>query len=133
MSIRDRFSSHKAILADFSLLDPERFQHSNSSKGLPPDAFQNVAHNYGVDDRKLKEEYISFVETYPKLRKPENDRRLKETPPSTASSNDDINRENFITVLNVLSNVNQLKTVYKTLVTLPIGSTKCERTFSKLN
>ena len=24
MSIRDRFSSHKAILADFALLDPER-------------------------------------------------------------------------------------------------------------
>jgi hypothetical protein len=34
MSIRDRFSSHKAILADFSLLDPERFQDINSSKSL---------------------------------------------------------------------------------------------------
>jgi hypothetical protein len=43
MSIRDRFSSHKAILADFSLLDPERFQDINSSKSLPPDVFQNIA------------------------------------------------------------------------------------------
>ena len=138
MSIRDRFSSHKAILADFSVLDPERFQDINSRNSLPQDAFQNVARNYGFDDRKLKEEYISFVETYPKLRRPENDRRPKETPPSTASSNDDINRENFITVLKVLSKFNlqsafpELYTVYKTLVTLPIGSTKCERTFSKL-
>ena len=43
MSIRDRFSSHKAILANFALLDPERFQDINSSNSLPPDAFENVA------------------------------------------------------------------------------------------
>ena len=40
MSIRDRFSSHKAILADFALLDPERFQDMNSSNSLPPDALK---------------------------------------------------------------------------------------------
>jgi hypothetical protein len=96
MSIRDRFSSHKAILADFSVLYPERFQDISSRNSLPQDAFQNVARNYGFDDRKLKEEYISFVETYPKLRRPENDRRPKETPPSTTSSNDDINRETLL-------------------------------------
>ena len=47
MSIRDRFSSHKAILADFALLDPQRFQDINSSNSLPPDAFENIARNYG--------------------------------------------------------------------------------------
>ena len=51
---------------------------------------------------------------------------------------DDINRENFIAVLKVLSMFNlqsafpELYIVYKILMTLPIGSTKCERTFSKL-
>ena len=61
MSIRGRFSSHKAILVDFALLDPERFQDINSSNSLPPDAFENVARNYGFDEGKLKAEYISFI------------------------------------------------------------------------
>ena len=113
MSIRDRFSSHKAILADF----------------------ENVARSYGFDEGKLKAEYISFIEIYPKLRKPKDDRPFNETSPGPS---DDINRENFIAVLKVLSTFNlqsafpELYTVYKILVTLPIGSTKCERTFSKL-
>ena len=135
MSIRDRFSSHKAILADFALLDPERFQDINSSNSLPPDAFENVARNYGFDEGKLKVEYILFIEIYPKLRKPKDDRPFNETSPGPS---DDINRENFIVVLKVLSTFNlqsafpELYTVFKILVTLPIGSIKCERTFSKL-
>lgn len=99
MSIRDRFSSHKAILADFALLDPERFRDINSSNSLPPDAFENVARNYGFDEGKLKAEYISFIETYPKLRKLKDDRPFNETSPGRS---DDINRENFIAVLKVL-------------------------------
>ena len=138
MSIRDCFSSHKAILADFALLDPERFQDINSSNSLPPDAFENVVPNYGFDEGKLKAEYIAFIEIYPKLRKPKDDRPFNETSPGPG---DDINRENFIAVFclcKVLSTFNlqsafpELYTVYKILVTLPIGSTKCERTFSKL-
>ena len=89
MSIRDRFSSRKAILADFALLDPERFQDINSSTSLPPHAFKNVAHIYGFDEGKLKAEYISFVETYPKLRKPKDDRPFNETSPGPS---DDIYR-----------------------------------------
>ena len=132
MSIRDRFSSHKAILADFALLDPERFPDINSSNSFPQDAF---ARNYGFDEGKLKAEYISFTEIYPKLRKPKDDRPFSETSPGPS---DDINRENFIAVLKVLSTFNlqsaftELYTVCKILVTLPNGSTKCERTFSKL-
>ena len=132
MSIRDRFSSHKAILADFALLDPERFQDINSSNSFPQDAF---ARNYGFDEGKLKAEYISFIEIYPKLRKPKDDRPFSDTSPGPS---DDVNRENFIAVLKVLSTFNlqsafpELYTVYKILVTLSIGSTKCERTFSKL-
>ena len=135
MSIRDRFSSHKATLADFALLDPERFQDVNSSNSLPREAFENVARNYDFDEGKLKAEYISSTEIYPMLRKPKDDRPYSETSPG---SSDDINRENFIAVLNVLSTFNlqsafpELYTVYKILVTLPIGSTKCENTFSKL-
>ena len=51
---------------------------------------------------------------------------------------DDINWENFIAGLKVLSTFNpqsaflELYTVYKILVTLPIGSTKCERTLNLL-
>ena len=56
MSISDRFSSHKAILADFAQLDPERFQDINSSNSLPPDAFENVARNYDFNEGKLKAE-----------------------------------------------------------------------------
>ena len=135
MPIRDRFSSHKAILADFALLDPERFQDINSSNSLPPDAFENVARNYGFDERKLKVEHIPSIEIYPKLWKPKDDRPFNKTSPGPS---DDINWENFIAVLKVLSTFNlqsafpELYTVYKILVTLPIGSTKCERTFSKL-
>ena len=135
MSMRDRFSSQKAILADSALLDPERFQDINSSNSLPPDAFENVARNYGFDEGKLQAEYISFIEIYPKLREPKDDRPFNETSPGPS---DDINRENFIALLKVQSTFNvqsafpELYTVYKILVTLPIGSTKCERTFSKL-
>ena len=143
MSIRDRFSSHKAILADFALPDPERFQDINSSNSLPPDAFENVARNYGFDEGKLKAEYISFIEIYPKLRKPKDDLSFNVTSPgpfnvTSLGPSDDINWENFIAVLKVLSTFNlqsafpELYTVYKILVTLLIGSTKCERTFSKL-
>ena len=143
MSIRDRFSSHKAILADFALPGRERLQDINSSNSLPPDAFENVARNYGFDEGKLKAEYISFIEIYPKLRKPKDDRSFNVTSPdpfnvTSLGPSDDINRENFIAVLKVLSTFNlqsafpELYTEYKILVTLPIGSTKCERTFSKL-
>ena len=96
MSIRDSFLSHKAIPADFALLDPERFQDINSSNSLPPDAFENVARNYGFDEGKLKAEYISFTEIYSKLRKPKDDRPFNETSPGPS---DEINRENFIAVL----------------------------------
>lgn len=135
-SIRERFSSHKAILADFSLLDPERFQDINTSKLLPQDSFQNVAQNYGFDDTKLREEYMSFIQIYPKLKESEPCRCPPNENPQ--GGNHDLNRENYITVLKVLSTFNlqsafpELYTVYKTLVTLPIGSTKCERAFSKL-
>ena len=98
MSMRDRFSSQKTILADSALLDPERFQDINSSNNLPPDAFENVARNYGFDEGKLKAEYISFIEIYPKLRKPKDDRPFNETSPGPS---DDINRENFIALLKV--------------------------------
>ena len=91
--------------------------------------------NYGFDEGKLKVEYISFIGIYPKLRKPKDDRLFNETSPGPS---DDINRENFIALLKVQSTFNQqsafpeLYIVYKILVTLPIGSTKCERAFSKL-
>ena len=41
-SIRRRFTTHKEILADFALLDPERFADI-SSEDLPPNSFKNVA------------------------------------------------------------------------------------------
>ena len=70
--------------------------------------------NYGFDEGKLKAEYISFIEIYPKLRKPKDDRPFNETSPGPS---DDINRENFIAVLKVLStlvplsvNLNLLRT-----------------------
>ena len=117
------------ILRDSKILTPARVYHQ---------MFFKILHSYGFDDRKLKEEYNLVRRDLPKAQETGNDRRPKETPPSTASSNDDINRENFITVLKVLSKFNlqsafpELYTVYKSLLTLPIGSTKCERTFSKL-
>ena len=131
MSIRDRFSSHKAILADLIL--------SGSKISTPATVYHQMLlkmlHVCGFDEGKLKAEYISFIEIYPKLRKPKDDRPFNETSPGPS---DYINRENFIAVLKVLSTFNlqsafpELYTVYKILVTLPIGSTKCERTFSKL-
>ena len=119
-------------LSDFSLLDPERFEDANTRSMLPADAFQSMARNYGVDEAKLRGEYFLFVATYPKLK--------EKDPPKDLSpgSNTDVNQENYITVLKVLSKFNlqsafpQLYRLYKILVTLPIGSTKCERTFSKL-
>ena len=48
------------------------------------------------DEGKLKAEYISFIEIYPKLKKPKDDRPFNETSPGPS---DDINRENFIAVL----------------------------------
>jgi len=134
-SINERFSSHKAILADFALLDPECFKDHRSSNTLPSNAFKNVAQNYGQDSNKLKEEYASFVEIYPNLKESSQLSLLSE---SNASGNSDLNRENFLTALKLLAKYNlksaypNLFCLYKILVTLPIGSTKCERTFSKL-
>ena len=56
-----------------------------------------------MHEGKLKAEYISFIEIYPKLRKPKDDRSFNETSPGPS---DDINRENFIAVLKVLSTFN---------------------------
>ena len=91
----------------------------NSSNSLPPDAFENVARNYGFDEGKLKAEYISFIAIYPKLRKPKDDRPFNETSPGPS---DDMNRENFIAVLKVLSTFN-LQSAFPELYIQDTGDT----------
>ena len=131
-AIRTRFSSHKAILRDFAWLDPERFQEVIDSYVLPEDAFENAGKNYGLDVTALRDEYSSFIRVYRKIKgeKPLNNQIIER--------NKDLARENFITALKFIkmyeiqSAYPELHTLYRILVTLPIGSTKCERTFSKL-
>ena len=132
-SIRRRFTSHKAILQDVALLDPERFHEALESRCLPPEAFQNVAKNYGLEARTLAEEYLSFIDNYSRFKEVNGICQAeKET------TNKDVDRESFLTVVKAINRFNvqsaypNLYTLYKIIATLPIGSTKCERTFSKL-
>lgn len=133
-SIRRRFTTHKEILADFALLDPERFADIRSIGDLPSNSFNNVAKNYNLDEWKLRAEYKSFRESYRKIKKGAS----KTQKDLTTLENADMNRESFVTVLQLISKYNlqtaypSLYSLYKILVTLPIGSTKCERSFSKL-
>ncbi len=131
--MRRRFTSHKAILQDFALLDPERFHEALESRCLPPEAFQNVAKNYGLEARTLAEEYLSFIDNYSRFKEVnEMCQGEKET------TNKDVDRESFLTVVKAIKRFNvqsaypNLYTLYKIIATLPIGSTKCEQTFSKL-
>ena len=59
--------SHKEILADFALLDPERFADIRNID-LPLNSFNNVAKNYSFDEWKLRAEYKSFIESYRKIK-----------------------------------------------------------------
>ena len=133
LSIRRRFTAHKEILADFALLDPERFADVRNTD-LLLNSFSNVAKNYSFDEWKLRAEYKSFIESYRKIKEVASKTQIKEL----CLENADINRENFVTVLQLIAKYNlqtaypNLYSLYKILVTLPIGSTKCERSFLKL-
>ena len=132
-SIRKPFTSHKEILADFAKLDPERFADMRNID-LPLNSFNKVAKNYSLDEWKLRAEYKSFIESYRKIKEAASKTQIKDL----CLENADIKRENFVTVLQLISKYNlqtaypNLYNLYKMLVTLPIGSTKCERSFSRL-
>eukprot|EP00794_Sanderia_malayensis_P000997 gene997-313_t len=134
-SIRRRFTTHKEILADFALLEPEKFADISGTGDLPSDSFTNVAKNYSLDELKLRAEYKSFIESYKKIKETASGMPREN---STCSENADIKRESFITVLQLVAKYSlqtahpHLYGLYRILVTLPIGSTKCERAFSKL-
>ena len=121
-SIRKHFTSHKEILADFALLDPERFADI-STGDLPPNSFRNVAKNHGLDEWKLRAEYKSFIESYRKI-KGAASRAI--TNDLTCSENANTKRDNFVTVLQLISKYNlqtayqHLYGLYKILVTLPV-------------
>ena len=66
-SIRRRFTPHKEILADFALLDPERFADVRNID-LPLNSFNSVAKNYSFNEWKLRAEYKSFIESYRKIK-----------------------------------------------------------------
>eukprot|EP00794_Sanderia_malayensis_P013143 gene13143-14494_t len=134
-SIRRRFTTHKEILADFALLDPEKFADISGTGDLPSDSFTDVAKNYTLDELKLRAEYKSFTESYKKTKETASGMPREN---STCSENADIKRESFITVLHFIVKYSlqtaypNLYGLYRILVALPIGSTKCEREFSKL-
>ena len=94
-------------MADFALLDPERFADV-STRDLPPNSFKNIAKNYGLDEWKLRAEYKSFIESYRKIKGAASRAITKDL---TCSENADIKRENFVTVLQLFSKYN-LQTKY---------------------
>ena len=75
-----------------------------------------------------------FIESYRKIKEAASKTQFKDLCLEKA----DIKRENFVTVLQLISKYNlqtaypNLYNLYKILVALPIGSTKCERSFSRL-
>ena len=62
-SMNRRLTSHKAILTDFALLNPECFQKT-IGRQLCAASFKKVAKNYGLDCEKLRDEYSSFVNNH---------------------------------------------------------------------
>ena len=87
----------------------------------------------GFEARTLAEEYLSFIGNYSCF-KEKNEMCQAEKEPTKK----DVDRESFLTVAKAINRFNlqsaypNLHTLYKIIATLPIGSTKCERTFSKL-
>ena len=100
---------------------------------LPLNSFNNVAKNYSLDEWKLRTKYKSFIESYRKIKETASKMQI-----NLCLENADINRDNFVSVLQLISNYNlqtacwNLYSLYKLLVTLPIVSMKCERSFWKL-
>ena len=130
-SMNRRFTSRKAILTDFDLLNLECFQKTNEKQLC---ALKKVAKNYRLEDEKLRDEYSSFFNNYRKLRKA----REESNPQPAAGESFDIKRDNFHSVLQLMIKYNPqsalpgLFLLYKILISLPIGSTNCERASSKL-
>lgn len=135
-AIQRRFTSHKSVLEDFSLLNPERFPADrNAVNNLRNDSFENAAKTYDLDAQKLRIEYKSFVSCYPQLKK---SLPIPSTEPEPSQASSSIKKENFLTTLQLLAKYNlqsafpSLYHIYKIVVTLPVGTSKCERSFSKL-
>ena len=113
-SIRRHFTSHKEILAYFALLDPERFADMRNID-LPLNSFNNVAKNYSLDEWKLRTEYKSFIESYRQIKEAASKTQIKDL----CLENADINRDNFVTVLQLIS-----KYTLQTLIQISTASTK---------
>lgn len=86
--------------------------------------------------KKLRTEYKSFVLCYSELKKSLTGQSTESGPSHEASSA--MKKDNFLTTLQLLTKFNlqsafpTLFQIYKILVTLPVGTSKCERSFSKL-
>ena len=76
-SIRKPFTLHKEILADFAMLDPERFADMRNID-FPLNSFNNVAKNYSLDEWKLRVDYKSFIESYRKIKEAVNKTQIKD-------------------------------------------------------
>ena len=119
-SMNRRFTSLKAILTYFDLLNLECFQKTNEKQLC---ALKKVAKNYRLEDEKLRDEYSSFFNNYRKLRKA----REESNPQPAAGESFDIKRENFHSVLQLMIKYNlqsalpRLFLLYKILVSLQIG------------
>ena len=68
---------------------------------LPLNSFNKVAKNYSLDEWKLKAEYKSFIESYRKVKEAASKTQIKDLSLEKA----DIKRENFVTVLQLISNI----------------------------
>ena len=118
-------------MTDFDLLNLECFQKTNEKQLC---TLKKVAMNHRLEDEKLRAEYSSFFHNYRKLRKA----REESNPQPAAGESFDIKRDNFRSVLQLMIKYNlqsalpRLFLLYKILVSLPIGSTNCERASSKL-
>ena len=127
-SMNRRFTSRKAILTGFeySTLNVSKKQIKKQLCAL-----KKVAMNYRLEDEKLRDEYSSFLNNYRKAKE-------ESTPQPAVGESFDIKRENFHSVLQLMINYNlqsalpRLFLLYKIHVSLPIGSTNCERASSKL-
>lgn len=102
---------------------------------LPKDVFMKVSELYSLDLSELRSELVRFAKSYPRLRQSLTEEVSGVTEGCECEM---LNKDSFLTVVKVLNKHNletafpNLAQVYRKLASLPVGSTKCERCFSKL-
>jgi hypothetical protein len=158
-TMESRFVQHKSLYLDLACFDPKRFK---SQESLPPKALKKIELLLNVDEEKLKEELISFMNVWPQISNASmnadyeyedvSDEKIDDHSDDDDDQEEDDDEDHEIQckasascnscikcAYKIILEYNmyclqypELSKVYKFLLTIPLTQVSCERAFSKL-